>query len=107
MQIDINDLFNEIERRGLKIRDFAKQVGIDEGKVYSWKARRGNPKRDDYVKVQKFLMNEKEDPELPDDHYLIKVMLHRLAALLAKQSGNSEVVELEQIKKDAERLKNM
>ena len=107
MSIEIGVLFDEIERRGMKIRDFAKQTGIAEMKVYSWKAGRGNPKGDDYVKVQKFLMNEKGGPEPPDDHYLIAVMLHRLAALLAKQSGHSEVVELEQIKKDAELLKAM
>lgn len=107
MSTDLTVLFNEIEKRGLKVREFAEQAGIEETRVYGWKAGRGHPKGPDYVKVQKWLANEKGADEPPTDHFILSVILHRVAFLLSKQTGNSEVVELKQIEKDAELLRAM
>lgn len=107
MSTELTVLFDEIERRGLKVADFAKEAGIEPMRVYGWKAGRGHPKGPDYVKVQKWLANEKGAEAPPTDHYVLSVILHRVAFLLAKQTGNSEVVELKQIEKDAELLRAM
>jgi len=41
MSIKLADLFEEIERRGLSVAQFARQAGIPEDRVYQWKAGRG------------------------------------------------------------------
>lgn len=107
MAIDLKQLFDEVQRRGLKIREFAAETGIEETRIYGWKAGRGHPKGPDYVKVQQWLANEKEAEKSSDDHYLLSVILHRVASLLSKQSGNSDVVELKQIEKDAKLLRDI
>ena len=107
MSNDLKILFDEIERRGLKVAEFAKEAGVEPMRVYGWKAGRGHPKGPDYVKVQQWLANEKGAEMPPNDHFVLSVILHRVAFLLSKQSGNSEVVELKQIEKDAELLMAM
>jgi hypothetical protein len=107
MEIDLQLLFNEIETRNFTVSRFSRDLGIKATKVYSWKAGRGHPKGEDYVKIKEWLKNKNESVQPLEDNYLLTVLIDRVAQLLAKHSGNSVIVESKQIEKDAELLREM
>lgn len=55
MNKDVAILLDIFEEKGISITDFCKNTGIDRNKFYSWKSKRGNPKAEDSVLIQKWL----------------------------------------------------
>lgn len=92
-------LFEEIERRGLSVAEFARQTGIKEDRVYQWKAGRGNPKGEDLVKIQSWISDD-ADKFLAHDAALA-VLLKEVAALRAKVFGEHPALVEKQIEKAA------
>lgn len=86
MSIKLADLFEEIERRGLSVAQFARQAGIPEDRVYQWKAGRGNPKGGDLVKIQDWVGAGQPDKVLAHDA-LLTVLLDEVAALKSAATG--------------------
>lgn len=108
-------LFDELQKRGLTITEFAKITGIPRTRVYSWE-HRANPKARDEYKILQFLQNADtiSDPgvaygnqKLTALDASVAVLMQRVSKLLANMNHTSEIVELRQIEKDAQALRQM
>ena len=58
-------LFDTLKHKGISVAEFSKQTGIKQDNVYAWKAKRGNPKADDSVKIQKWIEDNSEKQAKP------------------------------------------
>jgi hypothetical protein len=54
----IDDLLNELEKRGMSIYEFSKQTGIPKTRIYAWKEGRGHPKAEDTNTITTFVTRE-------------------------------------------------
>ena len=58
-------LFDTLKHKGISVAEFSKQTGIKQDNVYAWKAKRGNPKAEDSVKIQKWIEDNSEKQAKP------------------------------------------
>lgn len=101
MSIKLADLFEEIERRGLSVAQFARQAGIPEDRAYQWKAGRGKPKGEDAVKIQDWIGAGQPDKVLAHDA-LLTVLLDEVAGLKAAATGEHLTAVKMKLQKAAE-----
>lgn len=60
MTINIPILFEEIQKMGLSITKFSKELNIPVDRIYQWKKGNGKPKADDAEKITNWLSNYKK-----------------------------------------------
>lgn len=102
------NLVEIIKDSGISVRKLAKDCGIPEQRVYAWINKGSRPKYEDELKVREYLeekVGNKSNAMPPSDlEATVAVVLSRLSVLLSEQSGRSALIELEQMKKDAQEL---
>jgi transposase-like protein len=57
------EILKIINEKGLSVAQIAKETGIKYNKVFSWKEGRGNPKGDEFVKMQELIEKYNERKE--------------------------------------------
>lgn len=57
-------LFETLKQNRISIAEFSKLTGIKQDNIYAWKAKRGNPKAEDSVIIQKWLDDNSEKEAL-------------------------------------------
>lgn len=86
-------MFAKAGENGLSIRDLSKVLDIPESRIYNWKAKRGEPKPDDFAKIQTWLagyanLQPLQVPIEPVDPGQLVEMRALLDALLADYADN-------------------
>lgn len=95
-----------IKNSGLSVRRLSKELGIPEQRMYGWMNKGATPGHEDTQKVLAYFGNT-QTKKASDNEAVISVLLSRVSELYASKTGRSAVVELQQMKKDAEDLKTL
>ena len=88
-------MFAKAGESGLTIRDLSKILDIPETRIYNWKAKRGEPKPEDFAKIQTWLagyaniqpVSVPVDPVDPAQLVEIRALLDALLADYAENIG--------------------
>lgn len=100
------ELQNEMERRGLKKAEVARQMKIPYGRFNSWFDQKTKPNAKDRETIEKWLL-ESRDKELPvtgTPEYAIAILTERVSLLLAALNKTSLPHERQLIEKDIKAL---
>lgn len=95
-----------IKNSGLSVRRLSKELGIPEQRMYGWMNKGATPGHEDTQKIFAYFGAAHTKPA-SDNEAVISFLLSRVSELYSLKTGRSAVVELQQMKKDAEALKSL